>query len=365
MQQNFRNVKYFDLALVISFGLLLVIGVVLMYSTSLGGTKTIFSKQLLYAFLGIFLFIFFSYFDYKLVSKAATGLYLFLVLSLALVLKFGTLTLGARRWFNLGLFNLQPSEFAKLILILLLARFFASRRGQIKNWQNLILSIVYALIPVLLVSRQPDLGSAIVLLGIWFGMLLVSNVQKKVFIYLFIAFLVLGGITWRYTLKDYQKHRVETFIDPQLDPQGRGYNVQQAIIAVGSGGLTGTGLGKGLQSQLKFLPERQTDFVFASAAEELGLIGTLLILALYVVLLLRLLDIYKKTQDDTGRFLAAGIFFMIFVQAFINIGMNIGVLPVTGIPLPLISYGGSSLLTTAISLGIAESVSMRSKGLRL
>lgn len=362
---QFRQAKYFDVALAASFALLMAVGVVMMYSTSLGGSYAIFYHQLIYTAAALALFGFFSYFDYKALERSANTLYVILIVSLAAVLKFGLLVLGARRWFNLGIINFQPTEFAKLILILVLARFFAARRGEIKNWQNILLSLAYTLIPVLLIARQPDLGSAIILMAIWFGMLAVSRVQKKVFFYILIALSVVSVGAWKFTLHDYQKHRLETFLNPELDPQGRGYNVQQAIIAVGSGGLKGTGLGKGLQSQLKFLPERQTDFVFASTAEELGLVGTLVIMLLYCVLLYRLLIIYRRSRDDTGRFMVIGIFFMVFSQAAINIGMNIGLLPVTGIPLPLISYGGSSLLTTAIAMGIAESVANRAKGLRL
>lgn len=365
MQTRFRQVKYFDAALAVSFGLLMSVGAVMMYSTSLAGTHTIFYHELAYTIVGVGLFAFFALFDYKILERAANSLYAGLVISLALVLKFGLLVLGARRWFNLGIINFQPTEFAKLILILVLARFFSARRGEIKNWQNILLSLTYALIPVILIARQPDLGSAIILMAVWFGMLAVSRVQKKVFFYILIALAVFSAGAWKFALHDYQKHRLETFLNPKLDPRGRGYNVQQAIIAVGSGGLKGTGLGRGLQSSLKFLPERQTDFVFASTAEELGLVGTLVIMLLYCVMLYRLLIIYRRSRDDTGRFMVVGIFFMIFSQAAINIGMNIGLLPVTGIPLPLISYGGSSLLTTAMALGIAESVANRSKGLRL
>ena len=170
---------------------------------------------------------------------------------------------------------------------------------------------------------------------------------------------------WNFALHDYQRNRVETFINPNLDPRGRGYNVAQAVISVGSGGLFGRGLGRGLQSQLKFLPERQTDFIFAASAEELGFLGSAVILVLYFLILYRLLVIYRQSRDDLGRFTIAGVFFMIFSQTVINVGMNMGVLPVTGIPLPLVSYGGSSLFTVMISLGIAESVAVEAKGLRL
>ncbi len=365
MNGFFSRFKYLDLTLAVTCFLLLLVGISLIYSTTLGGSKALFYRQIIYALIGIVLFLFFAFFDFRSLTKASRYFYISFVGLLILLLVVGTAIKGSSRWFDLKIFNFQPAEFMKLIMVLVLARFFALRRGEINNWQNIVLSFVYALIPILLIAKQPDLGSAIVVFVIWLGMLFFSTVNKKVFVYLFLGFMIFAGISWNFFLHDYQRNRIETFIYPNTDLRGQGYNVRQAIIAVGSGEFIGRGLGKGLQSQLRFLPERNTDFIFAASAEELGFLGCAVILFLYFIILYRLLVIYESSRDDLSRFVIVGVFFMIFGQAFINIGMNIGILPVTGIPLPLLSYGGSSLLTVAISLGIAESVAVRSKGLRL
>lgn len=365
MDNIFSKLKNLDITLAVTCFLLLLIGLALIYSTSLNSTLSTFYKQLLYSVIAILLFVFFAYFDFRSLSKISRYLYVFFVLALIVLLGIGHVVKGSSRWFNLGFFNLQPAEFMKLVIVLMLGRFFALRRGEINTWKNILWSLAYAAIPMVLIARQPDLGSAIVIFAIWLGMLFFSTVNKKIFIYLFIAFAVFGGLSWRFLLHDYQKNRIETFANPSLDPKGQGYNVRQATIAVGSGGLFGRGLGKGFQSQLRFLPERQTDFIFASAAEELGFLGTMVIVILYFIVLYRLLAIYRLTRDDLSRFLIIGIFFMILTQIVINIGMNIAILPVTGIPLPMLSYGGSSLLTIAISMGIAEAIAIHAKGLRL
>lgn len=365
MSWFFSKLKYLDVTLALTFLLSLLIGLSLIYSTSLGSSRTIFFKQLLFAAAGIFLFFFFANFDFRTLIKASRYLYLFALISLTVVLKFGHAVKGSSRWFDFGFINVQPAEFTKIIVILVLARFFALRRGQINSWKNILMSFIYVFIPMLLISREPDLGSAIVICMIWLGVLFISSVRKKVFIYIVLFFAIFSIFSWAYVLRDYQKSRIESFINPSLDPKGRGYNVRQAIIAVGSGGLFGTGLGRGLQSQLRFLPERQTDFIFSSAAEELGFFGTSVILFIYFMLLYRLLVIYRISSDDMSRFVVAGIFFMMFSEIVINIGMNLGVLPVTGIPLPLLSYGGSSMFAVSVSLGIAQAVAIRSKGLKL
>ncbi len=365
MRNFFFRFRHLDITLEVTCFLLLLIGLSLIYSTSLNGDRSSFLKQAVYALIAVVLFFFFAFFDLSKLSKIGRYLYLFLVAALVLVLFAGHSVQGSSRWFNLKFISFQPAEFAKLVIILVLARFFALRRGEINIWKNVLLSFVYVLIPIFLIAKEPDLGSALVILIIWLGMLFLSNVNKKIFIYIFLIFSVVSIGSWKFVLKDYQKNRIMTFVNPQLDPRGKGYNVQQAIISVGSGKVLGTGLGRGLQSQLKFLPERQTDFVFASAAEELGLLGSAVIIILYFLLLYRFLAIYAKSRDDLDRFIVAGVFFLILSQAVINIGMNIGLLPVTGIPLPFISYGGSSLITVAIGAGVVEAVAVRSKGLRL
>jgi rod shape determining protein RodA len=365
MSYLLAKLKYMDKTLAVTCLLLLMLGLSVIYSTSLTGSKLIFTKQLMHGAAAAILFLTFTHLDFKAISKLSRYLYVGMVFLLIAVLLFAPPIQGSRRWFDLGFFSVQPAEFAKLIMVLVLARFFALRRGEINTWSNIVLSFVYALIPVILIAREPDLGSAIVVFAIWGGILMLSSVNKKIFVYLFLALLLFSGIAWQYLLHDYQRNRIETFLDPNLDPKGSGYNVRQAVIAVGSGGVLGQGLGRGLQSQLKFLPERQTDFIFAAAAEEFGFLGTIVIVILYFILLYRLLVIYRLSRDDLSRFTVGGIFFMLMTQVVINIGMNMGIMPVTGIPLPLFSYGGSSLFTVAMSLGIAESVAIQAKGLHL
>jgi rod shape determining protein RodA len=365
MRNFLAKIKYLDTTLAVTCFLLLLVGLSLIYSTSLNGSKAVFTHQIIYALVAIGLFLFFAFFDYRPLTKQSRYAYLLFLLSLVALLIIGKAVKGSSRWFDLGIINIQPAEFMKLVMVLVLARFFALRRGEINTFKNFALSFIYALIPMVLIAKQPDLGSAIVIFSIWLGMLFFSTVNKKVFVYLFIVFVIFSGVAWKYLLHDYQRNRIEIFINPELDPKGRGYNVRQATIAIGSGGVFGRGLGKGLQSQLRFLPERQTDFIFASAAEELGFLGSMVILILYFILLYRLLMIYKLSRDDLSRFLVIGILFMLLSQIVINVGMNMGIMPVTGIPLPMLSYGGSSLLMLAISLGIAEAVAINAKGLRL
>ncbi len=253
---------------------------------------------------------------------------------------------------------------AKLVVILGLSRWLYLKRGQINSWKNIILTFLYAFLPAALIVLEPDLGSAIIVVGIWLGILLVSPIKKRFVLSLAIGLVVLSGVGWQFVLKDYQKTRIEVFVNPSLDPHGRGYNVRQAIIAVGSGRLLGRGLGQGLQSQLKFLPERQTDFVFASASEEIGFLGCFAIVVLYTFLFFRILRIARQAKDDLAMYIVSGVLFMLFGQTVINIGMNIGLLPVTGIPLPFLSYGGNSVIVVLVSLGIVQNIRRQSKILR-
>jgi rod shape determining protein RodA len=264
----------------------------------------------------------------------------------------------------LGFFQLQPAEFAKVIVVIGLSRWFYLFRGEINSWKNVLLTIILAGIPAGLVLVEPDLGSSMVIMAVWFGILLVSSISKRRLLVLILCGMLAVAGVWQFVLHDYQRVRLETFLDPNLDPRGRGYNVRQAIIAVGSGEAFGRGLGKGLQSQLKFLPERQTDFIFATAAEEIGFLGSALMVLLYALLMWRMLMVAARARDELGRYLAYGIFFFFFFQVTINIAMNLGLAPVTGIPLPLLSYGGSSLLVTFLALGIVHNISWQSRALR-
>ncbi len=357
--------KYSDIPLQISVLLLTVSGLAMLYSISLSNENLgAFWKQLVFLGIGLVGFFFFSFFDYQTLAKTNRVLYIIFLVFLTYLLVFGGIVRGGRRWIDFGFFGFQPAEFVKIVVILGLARLLYLRRGQINSWSVLIWSFAYALVPTILVVLEPDLGSSLIILSIWAGILLVSPIKKKFLAILFLAFVSTCGITWKFFLKDFQRDRVLVFINPELDPRGRGYNVKQATIAVGGGQLTGRGLGKGVQSQHKFLPERQTDFIFAASSEELGFLGCSAVLSLFLFLFIRLILIAKRAKDDLGMYISCGVFFLLFSHVLINVGMNIGLLPVTGIPLPFFSAGGSSMIVTFIGLGIVQNIAVQSKILR-
>lgn len=361
----FSKFKYFDIPLLISSGLLLLIGLAVLYATSLSGsTMVVFYRQIIFAAVGIAAYLFFSFYGYQNLAKLHRFVYPLLIVVLLGILLFGRDIRGSSRWIEFGFLRFQPAEFAKVVLILGLSRWLYLKRGQINSWKSIALTLLYILIPAGLILLEPDLGSSIIIFGIWAGILFVSPISKKFITIIMLALVMATGLGWQFLLKDYQRQRVEVFLDPNLDPRGRGYNVHQAMIAVGNGQIFGRGLGKGLQSQLKFLPERQTDFIFASASEEIGFIGCLALLILYYVVLLRVLKIIRNARDDLSMYIASGVLFLLFGQIVINIGMNIGLLPVTGIPLPFMTQGGSSLWTVLIALGMVQNVARQSKSLR-
>ncbi len=364
MRQWFGNFRYFDLVLFGSSILLLLLGLLMIYSTTLDTEANLLLRQGIVAVVGFVGMFYLAFFDYRDLKRVTGFIYLAILAALLAVWFFGANIRGSVRWIDLGFFNLQPAEFAKLAIVIIMAKFLDQHGERLKSFRYVLLSAVYVLIPVFLILIEPDLGSSLIVFFTWFAMLMFSKISKKHLMALIAAGLVLAVAAWFFALHDYQKQRVYTFINPASDPQGQGYNVIQSIIAVGSGELFGRGVGRGLQSQLKFLPERQTDFIFASTAEELGLVGSFVILLLYVIILFRVLRAVRSARDNFGMYLSLGIFFMLFFQILINIGMNIGILPVTGIPLPLLSYGGSSLLTTLLSLGLVQSIIARQKALR-
>lgn len=256
-------------------------------------------------------------------------------------------------------FQIQPSEFVKVALVLILAWVLAKHKYV--GIRALLITGALVALPVLLVMREPDLGMAALILALWIGMLVVFGLSWRLLAVIALVGAILFGVAWQGVLLDYQKERILTFLNPTADPLRSGYNVNQSIIALGSGQLLGRGLGHGPQSQLKFLPERHTDFILASVGEELGFVGVALVVALYTVLLVRIISIARSTRDPFGQLLASGVFFIFIVGFTVNTGMNMGILPVTGIPLPLVSYGGSNLLSSCILLGLALSVKIHSK----
>ncbi len=328
--------------------LLLSIAILVIYSSS----KELALFQLIFAFLGITAYFFISRFDYRSIKNLTVLLYFAVVALLIVAAILGFETRGSVRWIPLGVINLQPSEIAKPILILLLADFWSKN---LPSWSNIGRSLFWTIPPAVLIFNQPDLGSTLTLFAIWLGMLFAAKVSfKKVALLVFVIILVIP-IGW-FSLRDYQKQRLSGFLDPHSDPLGRGYNVIQSTIAVGSGEIFGRGLGRGTQSRLQFLPEFRTDFIFASIAEEMGFVGSLLILALYLILIIYCLKVAETAFDAFGFLLVIGGVSMLCFQIVVNIGMNIGLVPITGITLPLISYGGNSLIATMIALGLIASV---------
>ena len=296
---------------------------------------------------------------YKSFALIGYGLSIFLLI---LTVLFGDPIRGSTRWIEIGSFQLQAGELIKPLLILSFAYFL--ERFPPTTLKHVVYNLALFIVPVLLVFKQPDLGTALVLSAIWLVQVFVAGISY----WLIALAAILSGLGASYlphVLHDYQLRRLETFVDPFSDPLGAGYNVIQSIIAVGSGGVLGKGLGHGTQSHLRFLPERHTDFIFASLSEELGLIGSLLIITVIGSILYRLLRALTATTDRESRFILAGVVGYLTFQTFVNIGMNIGIAPVTGVTLPLISYGGSSVLATAITLGIAASVIRGDKSHRL
>jgi rod shape determining protein RodA len=363
MRRLFSAVSAFDYILYGSSALLLLLGLLMIFSTTLDSGNRLFYRQLVFFGFGVILMWLISVFDYRKLKKSTGILFILINLFLIFVWLFGSQVRGSSRWINLGFFALQPAELAKVIMVIILAKYLDQQGERLKSFWYVVRSAFYIGIPAFLVLVEPDLGSALILLLVWFSMLVFSAMSKKHLLILILVSVVLAGFSWQFFLHDYQKQRIYTFLDPSKDPQGSGYNVIQSTIAVGSGGMWGRGVGRGLQSQLEFLPERQTDFIFASTAEELGMAGSMIVLLMYAVFLYRLVLTAQIARDNFGMYICVGIFFMFFWQTLINIGMNIGIMPVTGIPLPLVSYGGSSLLNSLLAIGLAQSVYSRRKAL--
>lgn len=348
-----RLLRTISPSILLSSLLLISIGILVVYSSS----KELALQQFFYTAFGLILFIIISQLNFYSLKRLTKPLYFLTILLLITVLILGYETRGSIRWIPLGSFNIQPAEFAKLALILFLASFWSHH---ITSWTNIFKSLIWISPFIFLVFRQPDLGSTLTLIAIWWGMLFAARIPlKKMLVLILIASMAIPS-SWLF-LKDYQKQRIISFLDPEADPLGQGYNVIQSTIAVGSGQLLGRGLGRGPQSRLQFLPEFRTDFIFASIAEEMGFIGSVIILVIYLYLLIFCLRLANQTEEKFGFLLILGVFSMLLFQTFVNIGMNIGLMPITGITLPLISYGGSSLIVTLMCLGVVSVVAKSRK----
>ena len=343
--------------------LLLIFGLLAIYSLSRGGAIGEFSfyqKQLSFIILGVIVFFLVALSDYDLWKLYARPLYFLGIFLLILVLLIGHITNGATSWFSFGFLKFQPVELVKVGLIMVLALYFSRLKNEVLSWKDIFLSLGYVIPPLALVALQPDYGSAIILLVIWLGMVFLAGIGWQKLLALFLILILTAISGWFFFLRDYQKERILTFFDPTRDSLGSGYNVIQAIIAVGSGGWKGKGLGNGSQSQLNFIPEQHTDFIFSTIAEESGFLGVSLMLVIFLLLFWRLKKIALLADTRFGSFLVDGTLVLFFFQFLINVGMNIGLVPVTGLSLPFISYGGSFLLVTMFLVGLAESVYRKS-----
>lgn len=350
-----------DWVILLSALLLSMTGLAMFFSATYteGPISPLFVRQGVVAMVGFGLAILLSQFPYHIIKRYAFIFYGLGLAALLAVEATGRIIRGTISRLELFGFQVQPSEFVKIAIIIALAT-IVGKSKQIRG-STIIKTGILVGIPLVLVASEPDTGMAALYGAIWLGILLFWGLQwRHVLIVLLLT--ALGGfLSWHYVFLDYQKARLISFIDPSADPLGRGYNVSQSIVALGSGEVLGRGLGHGPQSQLKFLPERHTDFILASIGEELGFVGVALVLLLYLVLLWRILRIARQTNDPFGRLLVVGVFIALLSGLFVSAGMNMGLLPVTGIPLPLVSYGGSNLLATFILLGIVESVSVYSR----
>lgn len=357
--------KKLDWVLIGAIVLLIVIGLLSIASASQArtGVFTNFKKQLLFVAVGLILLGVFCFTDYRFFrnySAVVLALYISSVFLLVLLLVLGSEIRGVVSWFQfespIGKLGFEPVETMKFVLIIILAKYFSSRHVDFGLMRHIIISGFYVLIPIVLVLLQPDLGSAALLLIIWVGIMLVSGIKARHLLALFLIFAVIAGFSWIFFLKDYQRARILTFFEPQKDPLGQGYNVLQSIIAIGSGGFWGKGLGHGSQSQLNFLPEQHTDFIWATIAEEWGFFGVAFVLILWGIIFWRLFIIAIGATTNFARLFVFGFMLLLLAQITINIGMNMGFFPVTGISLPILSYGGSNLLATLIAFGIVQNI---------
>lgn len=317
-----------------------------------------FKKQMVFAAAGIVVAFAGAWFDYRALRSWARPLYAFGLALLFAVLFFGITLRGTTGWFTFGNFTFQPVEFTKVILIVVLARYL-DKQGHIVDWKMLAGAGVLAGLYAALVLAQPDFGSALILIALTVGLLLLTNVPRRYIIRGILAAAVVSVISWQFVFQEYQKDRIVSFLNPGADPFNRGYNIRQSVIAVGSGGMFGRGLSEATQSQLKFLPEAQTDFIFAVLAEQLGFLGVVVIFAAYLALIWRVALLVHRASDGFGMFCAAGFMLMVAVQAILNIGMNLGVLPIVGLPLPFVSLGGSAMLANFLMLGVVQSIRVR------
>ncbi len=362
-----RSARHFDYLLLLFAAGLVAYGGVLIYSAHLSAYPDGVSlnhpltKQVMFALFGVGITLAVAWLDYRVFGQMAVGLYALAVVMLAGVLAVGDSAYGSSRWFTFAGQQIQASEVAKLFVIIALARYLADRQTKIAEIRVFLLSLIMAAVPAALVLAEPDMGTAMVFGAVWVGMVLMAGVPRRYVLALVGMAVSLIPFAMIVVLGEYQRERIRLFFDPNSDPLGGGYNIRQAEISIGSGGLFGRGLGEGPQTQLDFLQTSTTDYIFSVLGEELGLIGAIVLLALFAALLFRGIRAAAISRDQFGRLIATGVVIMILFQVFINIAVNIRLVPVTGIPLPFVSQGGSSLLMLFAALGLLEGIVLRHK----
>ncbi len=355
--KSFKNIDWILYAVVF---LLSVLSIILLYSLTYNSPdKSILYYQIIFISVSFVIMVLIQFFDYRHLKSMSWILYLIGIVGLVAVVLFGKSTFGANRWIDIGFFKLQPSEFLKVIIIISLSAYLSTK--EVLKSKELVFSIIIIAIPIILVMLQPDMGTAIIIGVTSIAILIASGLKKYHLISMGGLIILLAPIFWFFVLKPYQIKRIVSFLNPSADPFKSGYHVLQSIIAVGSGMFFGRGLGKGYQSQLNFLPAPHTDFIFAVLAEGLGLFGIMLLLALFATMLFRIFKTLSLVNNKFGYLICVGAITFIVVQFLINVGMNLGVAPVTGIPLPFVSYGGSHILVGMILIGIIQSINVRMK----
>lgn len=352
-----KKLKKLDWLIPLNAIFIALIGIVAIYSATYTRTTSFYSRQIIWLILSMPVFLVFSLIDYRLYSKYSKFIYVSNLVFLASVFVFGTKVLGATRWIRIGHISIQPSEFAKLFIVLTLCELLVN--GFKDNFWGFkaILKTVFHIVPAfLLIAKQPDLGTSLVIAFIYIALIFLNGIDIKTYFSICFSGILSVPLIYFVFLKEYQKQRILTFLNPESDILGSGWNVIQSMIAVGSGGLTGKGLLNGTQNKLKFLPEAHTDFIYAVLTEETGFLGGFLVLFLYTILLFSIIKIGQKCEDRYGQLVCYGIAIILFFHTIVNIGMVIGVMPVTGLPLLLMNYGGTSLVFVFAMLGIVESI---------
>ena len=355
--------RQFDLILVGIVVILMLYGVIMIFSANQNqdDLRDLWRVQLTRAGIGLGILGLVAAFDYRYYANLYKLLYVVMLLLLGTLFIAAELTAGTLRWLDFRLFPVQPSEIAKIVVIITTAKFLADRDGEMQKLSNLLMSLALIVPPLILIYLQPDLGTTVIMAAVWLAMALMAGIHLFHIGLLAIGTAAISPFVWL-TMADYQRDRVLLFLDPQADPDAY-YNIQQALISIGSGGVLGKGFSIGTQNQLHFLRVRHTDFIFSVIGEELGLLGSILLLLIIAVLIWRVMRAADLSSDPFGRLICVGVAVLIFFQSFVNLGVNIGILPVTGTPLPFVSYGGSSLTAFLIAIGLVQSVLMRRKAL--